>query len=194
MNFLAHVYLSGSNDKIAIGNLIGDRVKGNKIKLLPKEIQSGVTFHRLIDDFTDHNQIFRECVTKLFPKYRHFSRVIIDMYFDHFLAKNWNYYHNLPLNKFSTEFYKKIIKIAPEFNQDIERFINALVKYNWFEYYKTTLGLYNILSQMEKQTKFNSNLGTSVRDLTENYEYFEIRFFQFMKEIIKFAKTKIKDL
>ena len=194
MNFLAHVYLSGSNDKIAIGNLIGDRVKGNKIKLLPKEIQSGVTFHRLIDDFTDHNQIFRECVTKLFPKYRHFSRVIIDMYFDHFLAKNWNYYHNLPLNKFSTEFYKKIIKIATEFNQDIERFINALVKYNWFEYYKTTLGLYIILSQMEKQTKFNSNLGTSVRDLTENYEYFEIRFFQFMKEIIKFAKTKIKDL
>ena len=84
--------------------------------------------------------------------------------------------------------------VQRQFNQDIERFINALVKYNWFEYYKTTLGLYIILSQMEKQTKFNSNLGTSVRDLTENYEYFEIRFFQFMKEIIKFAKTKIKDL
>ena len=194
MNFLAHVYLSGSNDEIAIGNLIGDRVKGNKIKLLPKKIQSGVTFHKLIDHFTDHNQIFRECVTKLFPKYRHFSRVIIDMYFDHFLAKNWNYYHNLSLNKFSNEFYKKIIKIAPEFNQDIERFINALVKYNWFGHYKTTFGLYIVLKQMEKRTKFTSNFGASVKDLNQNYEYFEIRFFQFMNEIIKFTKTKIKDL
>tara|TARA_Y100000996_G_C22477767_1_gene624890 strand:- start:161 stop:484 length:324 start_codon:yes stop_codon:yes gene_type:complete len=106
MNFLAHLYLSGSNDKIAIGNLIGDRAKGNKIKLLPKEIKSGVTFHRLIDHLRDHN---------------------------------------LSLNKFSTNFYKKIIEIAPEFNQDIERFINALVKYNCFEHYKTTFRLYIIL-------------------------------------------------
>tara|TARA_Y100000996_G_C22477767_1_gene624889 strand:- start:17 stop:160 length:144 start_codon:yes stop_codon:yes gene_type:complete len=47
---------------------------------------------------------------------------------------------------------------------------------------------------MEKRTKFSSNFGASVKDLNENYEYFEIRFFQFMNEIIKFAKTKIKAL
>ncbi|MDG2235273.1 MAG: ACP phosphodiesterase, partial [Flavobacteriaceae bacterium] len=113
MNFLAHVYLSGSNMQLAIGNLIADRIKGKKINLLTPEIRAGVILHRDIDHFTDHHHIFRECVTKLFPKYRHYSRVIVDMYFDHFLALNWAYFHTIPLNDYSNNFYKELERKSP---------------------------------------------------------------------------------
>ena len=194
MNFLAHVYLSGSNIPLAIGNLIADRVKGKKINLLTPEIQAGVLLHREIDHFTDNHTIFRECVTKLFPKYRHYSRVIIDMYFDHFLALNWSSFHEIPLNEFSNNFYKELEIKSPKFTKDIQGFINALIKYNWFKYYGSLSGLYEILNQMEKRTKFPSNLSASIEELNLNYEYFQAQFFQFMKEIIEFTKIKIKDL
>jgi acyl carrier protein phosphodiesterase len=194
VNFLAHVYLSGSNMQLAIGNLIADRIKGKKINLLTPEIRAGVILHRDIDHFTDHHHIFRECVNKLFPKYRHYSRVIVDMYLDHFLALNWAYFHTIPLNDYSNNFYKELERKSPEFTDDIQKFIKALIKYNWFKYYGSLSGLQDILNQMEKRTKFPSNLAASIQELKQNYEYFQSHFFQFMKEIIVFTKTKTKDL
>ena len=72
MNFLAHVYLSGENTQLAIGNLIADQVKGESYREYPIEIQKGIVFHRAIDDFTDRNPIFRSCTSLLFPHYRFF--------------------------------------------------------------------------------------------------------------------------
>ena len=83
MNFLAHVYLSGKNVPLAVGNLIADRVKGNTLDGFPPVIQKGILLHRKIDHFTDHHENFKACVQLLFPVYRHYSRVIVDMYFDH---------------------------------------------------------------------------------------------------------------
>ena len=180
--------------QLAIGNLIADRIKGKKIDHLTPEIRAGVLLHRDIDHFTDHHQIFRECVTKLFPKYRHYSRVIVDMYFDHFLASNWNYFHKIPLNDYSNNLYKELERKSPEFTDDIQKFIKALIKYNWFKYYESLSGLQEILIQMEKRTKFPSNLAASIEELNQNYEYFKTHFFQFMKEIIEFIKIKTKGL
>lgn len=91
-------------------------------------------------------------------------------------------------------FYKELERKSPEFTDDIQKFIKALIKYNWFKYYGTLSGLQDILNQMEKRTKFPSNLAASIQELEQNYEYFQTHFFQFMKEIIEFTKTKTKDL
>ena len=190
MNFLAHVYLSGTNTPLAIGNLIADRVKGKSVHLLSPQIQTGVYLHRAIDEYTDQHPIFRKCVSKLFPTYRHYSRVIIDMYFDHFLAANWDHFHDLPLEEFSNNFYKKLELEAPNFSQPIQKLIHALICYNWFIHYKSVSGLRKILEHMEQRTSFPSNLAASIEDLNQNYSYFENHFFQFMQELITFTKTK----
>ena len=121
MNFLAHVYLSGNNTDLAIGNLIADRIKGKTIERLPLEMQKGVLLHRAIDQFTDQHPFFKECVSSLFPKYRHYSRVIVDMYFDHFLAAHWEQFHELPLQEFSRAFYKKLQKASAHFPEPIQK-------------------------------------------------------------------------
>ena len=191
MNFLAHVFLSGNNTPLAIGNLIADRIKGNQVKELPSEIQKGVYLHREIDEFTDKHPIFKECVRELFPKYRHYSRVLVDMYFDHFLAVNWQRFHPVPLAEFSEEFYDKLEVESTQFSDSIQKFIRALIQYNWFDEYRTLEGLRKILSQMERRTKFPSNLAAATEDLRQKYPYFEGRFFEFMIELISFTKNKL---
>ena len=194
MNFLAHVYLSGNNTDLAIGNLIADRVKGKTLERLPFEIQKGVLLHRAIDQFTDQHPFFKECVSTLFPKYRHYSRVIVDMYFDHFLAAHWEQFHELPLQEFSRAFYKKLQKASADFPEPIQKFSTALIRYNWFAHYQTVSGLRMILKQMEQRTRFPTNLAASTEDLVEKYSYFQGHFFEFMKEVIAFTKTKTNDL
>ena len=191
MNFLAHVYLSGENTQLAIGNLIADQVKGESYREYPIEIQKGIVFHRAIDDFTDRNPIFRSCTSLLFPHYRHYSRVLIDMYFDHNLASQWKNYHSKSLNDFSWSFYKQLNAYSHLLPLSIQKFCTALIHYNWFEQYQSLEGLESILSQMEKRTAFESNLAASITQLKENYTYFGDQFSAFMEELMSFTKTKV---
>src|SRR6056300_851441 len=108
MNFLAHVFLSGADFDLAVGNLIADKIKGNNINHYPAAVQKGIVLHRAIDTFTDTHPNFKNCVSTLFPTYRHYSRVIVDMYFDHFLALHWDRFHAVPLVDFSADFYSKL--------------------------------------------------------------------------------------
>ncbi|MFQ3341355.1 MAG: acyl carrier protein phosphodiesterase [Flavobacteriaceae bacterium] len=190
MNFLAHVYLSENNLPIPVGNLIADRVKGKGVADFSPMIQKGIFLHRRIDNFTDRHKLFKECVPLLFPTYRHYSRVIVDMYFDHFLAANWTIYHLKTLEYFTTEFYIALQKEAENLPKKIQKFTAAIIRYNWFKHYKTISGLKLMLMQMEQRTQFSSKLSASTPQLKENYTYFHDHFSEFMTEVIEFTKNE----
>jgi acyl carrier protein phosphodiesterase len=96
MNFLAHIYLSGDNDLLKIGNFMADSIRGHHYEDYPTEIRKGILLHRAIDSFTDMHPIYRQSKHRLHEKYGHYSGVIMDIFYDHFLAKNWNKYSNEP--------------------------------------------------------------------------------------------------
>ncbi len=194
MNFLGHIYLSGQDTELAIGNLVADQIKGNRISELPDKIKSGIVLHRLIDEFTDNHISYKKCVRKLFPKYRHYSRIIIDMYFDHFLAANWDNFHKTPLKIYSNSFYEKLEKSCFYFNDQVQYFICNLINQKWLEKYSNLKDLEAILKQMEGRTKFPSKLAASTYDLIEKYTYFKSHFFHFMEDVTFFSKNKLKDL
>ena len=89
MNFLAHIYLSGDNDLIKIGNFMADGIRGKHYEYLPAEVQKGIVLHRAIDTYTDSHPIFRQSTKRLHHRYHHYAGVIVDVFYDHFLAKNW---------------------------------------------------------------------------------------------------------
>jgi acyl carrier protein phosphodiesterase len=95
MNFLAHAYLSFDQDEILIGNFIADFIRGKEIENYPKKIQVGIHLHRAIDAFTDSHPLVKEVQTHLRPRFGHYARVISDVFFDYFLAKNWGKYFNI---------------------------------------------------------------------------------------------------
>ena len=85
MNYLAHVYLSGANDLIKVGNFMADSVKGSQYLNYEKELQHGILLHRHIDSYTDAHPIYRQSKHRLHEKYGHYSGVIMDILYDHFL-------------------------------------------------------------------------------------------------------------
>lgn len=194
MNFLAHVYLSGEDFEIALGNLIADRVKGKQILSYPESLQKGIRLHRSIDYYTDHHPLFKSSVSELFPIYRHYSRVIVDLYFDHFLAVLWENYHPQPLTEFSAQFYQNIKSYPVELPLPINHFLKALIKYNWFAHYQSVEGLKDIMEQMDRRTRFDSNLAASATQLIEKYSYFQSQFSKFMPQVISFSKQKLAQL
>ena len=101
MNFLAHIYLSGDNDLLKIGNFMADSIRGNSYENYPDEIKKGILLHRSIDSFTDMHPVYRKSKHRLHEKYGHYSGVIMDIFYDHFLAKNWANYSNKKLEEYA---------------------------------------------------------------------------------------------
>ena len=106
MNFLAHIYLSGDDDMITIGNFMADGIKGKKYLKYPEGIQKGILIHRWIDSYTDSHTITKQSTKRLHAKYGHYSGVIVDILYDHFLAKNWHQYHEQSLETYVDDFYE----------------------------------------------------------------------------------------
>ena len=194
MNYLAHVYLSGSDKDLIIGNFIADHVKGKAYLDYPETIQKGILLHRKIDDFTDHHPLFKKNVTLLFPQFRHYSRVIVDMFFDHFLAAQWELYYPDPLEDFSRQFYLLMQEYSGSLPDKTKKILPILSKYNWFVAYQSLEGLEDILFQMSQRTRFPSKMFLAVVELEKNYSKIALDFNTFFTELINFVQLERENL
>ena len=183
MNFLAHIYLSGDNELLKIGNFMGDGVRGNDYLDYPEEIQRGIILHRAIDTFTDAHPIFRKSKHRLHEKYGHYSGVIIDILYDHFLAKNWTLYSNESLEDFVTNFYKSLENHYAILNKKTKNLMPYMIKNNWLGSYATVAGIEVILFQMDYRTKHRVNMQEAIVELKNFYTEFEKEFTAFFEEL-----------
>ena len=92
MNYLAHIFLSGDNRKIQIGNFVGDAVKGHAYKKFSPDFRKGILLHRAIDDYTDHHPLVREAIELSRGEFGRYAGVITDIFFDYFLATGFRRY------------------------------------------------------------------------------------------------------
>ncbi|MFN6039651.1 MAG: ACP phosphodiesterase, partial [Bacteroidota bacterium] len=161
MNYLAHLALSGNNEGVIIGNFIGDSLKGVKIENYSEEIKKGIKLHRFIDDFTDHHAIFIETKKIFSPIYDKYSAVLVDIFFDHFLATNFNLYHEVDLQKFSFNCYDLILKYYEILPEDAKRFYHYMKKYNILYEYKNLDSLKFVLEGLHERTGKKSSINQS---------------------------------
>ncbi len=191
MNFLAHLYLSENNTDIMIGNFIADHIKGNKFSHFSEDIKKGIILHREIDTFTDAHPIVRKSKRRLHERYRHYDGVIIDIFFDHFLAKNWKEYSEIPLNVYASSVYQLLqenINILPEKTQEL---LPYMIKYNWLYNYQFAKGIQEVLNGMNRRTQGKSQMNLASEDLLIHYNLFEEDFRAFFQELRAFCKSKI---
>lgn len=194
MNYLAHIYLSGENDMLKIGNFIADSVKGKAYQNYPKPIQQGITLHRNIDEFTDTHPIVQQSVHRLFGKYSHYSSVIVDILYDHFLAANWNDFHHINLQQYSENFYQLIQNNLAQVPKRVQNFMPYMIEHNWLVMYSSIEGIERILKQMSRRTTFKSNMEKSVNELQMYYREFEDEFYRFFEELEAFTKKRIEHI
>ena len=190
MNFLAHLYLSGDNPKIQVGNFIGDFVKGRSgMDQYETGIVKGIELHRAIDEFTDNHPIVYESKLRLRPKYRHYSSVIVDMFYDHFLASNWNDYHEELLPDFADKAYGLIQEHLPILPRQVKYMLPYMIRGNWLVNYARLEGINRALYGMSQRTSFESKMDEAVEDLKGNYDQFKEEFTNFFPEIEKYCTS-----
>ena len=194
MNFLAHIYLSFSDDEITIGNFIADSIRGNKYDHLPERIQKGVFLHLEIDTFTDAHIIHKKSSKRLHKNYSHYSRVIVDIFYDHFLAKNWSRYSEIPLDIFVENFYDLLEDHYAVLPIGVKRMMPYMISDNWIYNYSKMEGLAKVLNGMNRRTKNKSKMNFAILDLEEHYESFEKEFPAFFDELIAFSRQKYSAL
>lgn len=191
MNFLAHIYLSSDNDLIKIGNFMADGIRGKHFESYPSEIQKGIILHRAIDTFTDAHPVFRQSTKRLHKNYHHYAGVIVDVFYDHFLAKNWNTYSDEKLEDFVARFYQSLQDNHIILSERTKGMMPYMIEHNWLVSYRTVEGISRILTQMDQRTKNESKMRFATNELSEFYIEFENEFTEFFEELILFSNTKI---
>lgn len=194
MNFLAHLYLSENHQQIIIGNLIADHIEGNRFKHYPEGIQKGIRLHRKIDTFTDTHNTVKKSKRKLNRRYRHYKGVIIDIFYDYFLAKNWKQYSQIPLDIYSLGIYELLsnnIVILPEKTKQI---LPYMIKYDWLYNYQFLDGIKDVLTGMNRRTQNKSQMNLAIDDLKTLEVEFEQDFTSFFKELRTFSYEELQKL
>lgn len=194
MNFLAHIYLSGNNDLIKIGNFMADGIRGHDYLNFPDDVTKGILLHRQIDTYTDAHLVYRKSKHRLHEKYGHYSGVIMDILYDHFLAKNWSNYSDEKLEVFAENFYKSLFANEAILTEKTKNMLPYMYDRNWLVSYATIAGIEMILFQMDYRTKHRANMQEAIVELQEFYNDFEKEFALFFDELIEFSNQKLLEL
>lgn len=169
MNFLAHFYLSGDYEALSLGNYLGDFATSKDKQKLPDEVIKGIHLHYAIDTFTDAHPVFKLSVSRLRNKFKKYAPVVADIYYDHFLAKNWEFHHAESLQGFAENRYALLDKHAQVLNQRALRFKEYMQERNMLFNYQHLEALEQVFYGMSRRARFESGMEKAVSFLSDNY-------------------------
>ena len=189
MNYLAHIYLSGNSEEITIGNFIGDFVKGNQHQQFPEQVAYGIIMHRRIDSFTDQHALVRDCIQLLRPGYGKYAGIVADIFFDHFLASNWNDYSVHTLRQFTKNAHAIFISNFGLLPFRVKQFLPFFIHQRRLESYANRENLLAILDIMSRRTSLPANSEWAMLILNQKYDDFEALFRSFFPDLINYVET-----
>jgi acyl carrier protein phosphodiesterase len=187
MNFLAHLYLSGSDVDIRLGNFIGDYVKGRSFSKYPEKVQKGIILHRAIDSFTDKHESTHECVKILRPVYGRYASVVVDVVYDHILANEWKKYSKYDLKAFTRSFYFQMIRKYNLLPDTVRKFLPFMMHSNRLYSYRTLDGFSRSIEIMSSVTSLPNKTEFAVESVKQNYDQFSLHFNKFFPEMKVFV-------
>ncbi len=194
MNFLAHLYLSGNDPMIKIGNFIGDHVKGRKYENYCDGIKKGILLHRIIDHYTDAHPLIKKGAERLQPKYKRYSGIVMDMFCDFILAKNWNQYSDKPLHKFVTETHQLLLKNYFILPSGIKRILPFIIKSRRLETYATIKGIERSLNIMSGHSSLPNETNWAIHQLEIYEDDYKKEFDLFIKQIQQVVDQEINNI
>ena len=190
MNFLAHLYLSGTNNQLKVGNFIGDWVKGRNLSAFPEAVQKGIMLHRHIDSFTDSHPIVKQSTDKLRADCGKYAGIIVDIFYDHFLAVNWDQHSSKSLSTFARNSYVLLLANYRILPLAVKGFIFKMILSNRLETYQTIDGIRKVLELMSKYTSLPDHSKIAIEILENEYNSFQNEFDEFFVEIKKFVENE----
>jgi len=189
MNFLAHLWLAGPDEGLRLGAVAGDFVKGALPAGLPADIAAGAELHRAIDAFADRHPAFVASRARVSDTRRRFGGVMVDMFYDHFLAANWSAYHpDEPLTAFAARQYALLGAHLDRLPARSHTVVTRMSETDWLSSYAEVdtieFALDRIASRLRRPDAF-VGAGAELRD---HYPAFERDSARFLNDAMAFAR------
>ncbi len=187
MNFLAHFLLSGDDEELRLGNLLGDLVKGRVERYAhpgaTERLRTGIRLHRTIDGFADGHPVVRRSKQRITGRYGRLSGVIVDVYYDHVLAREWATHGQDRLPAFTADVYRTLRDNLGRLPDDIHPLVFAMTRGDWLNGYAHIDGIASALRGMARRFPVAAGIGTAARELDEQYDAFRHDFDEFFPEL-----------
>ena len=188
MNYLAHAFLADETDEYLIGSFIGDFVKGTLRNRYSHEITKGIILHRKVDVFADSHALSCSSREIFAGSRRRYAGIILDICYDHFLAKHWSEYADSELPEFVYRVYELLQDYRPLLPERLKNVLPRLFKENWLESYLTLNGVEFSLKRISRRLRHEVYLEDSIQDIKSNYEILEYNFSAFFPDLIGFTR------
>lgn len=179
MNWLAHLHLSGDSPATRIGNLLPDLLNAPELAAMPALFRGGIRLHHAIDSFTDRQEIFRRSASRIDGPMRRYRGILVDVFFDHFLAREWLSYSDRPLDEFVEEFHTSIDSLRADLPETAFVRLAAIRDGGYLLSYQDTGGIAIALERLGRRLRKPVDLGVGVTTLLERYTDFAADFREF---------------
>jgi len=193
MNFLAHLVLSPKEKNFILGNLAADFLRGSEKKLISKSVRSGIRMHQFVDRFTDTHVLVKASKGRLKNHFRLLSGVLIDVFYDHFLAKDFEQIANISLEEFCKYIYETLENNTAALPPRLQRFVPIMVRDNVLFSYRELGGIQAALTRINLRIKKKISVELAMASLSDLYGFIENDFRQFFPDLIDATESYRKD-
>lgn len=191
MNFLAHLFLGPRDPEQALGSLLGDFVRGPVNKLpLPEGVRQGVQLHRRIDSFTDSHAVVAMSRARVSVQRRRYAGIMIDMFYDHFLARHWDRFADQPISEFTADMYALLLAQRAIIPDNAWPVIARMAEHDWLSSYAQMAVMHRALDNIALRVRRTNPLPGSAHELEHNYAALEADFLAFMPQAMDFARSQ----
>jgi acyl carrier protein phosphodiesterase len=184
MNYLAHLYLSEPTPEAWLGSLVGDFMQGMELRSFPPAVQAGILQHRRVDRFTDQHPIVRRSKQRLEQRFSRYAGIMVDVFYDHFLARDWPAYRpGQSLGEFTAQVYRALQDQAGLLPRRLCRILPRMREQDWLGSYRDVAGIDLALRGLGRRLRRANPLAEGVGELVRNHDALAADFARFFPEL-----------
>lgn len=188
MNFLAHALLAGEAPHLIVGGVVGDWIKGHLPAGLPVDLAQGVALHRAIDHFAETHPAFCRSRSRVSPTRRRYAGVLVDVFYDHLLARDWATIHPHPLHEYCESVYGHIEARLPDLPADSHPALKLMAKEDWLSSYAQIEGIADVLARMSRRARQPNPLVQGELEFLADAEGFSGDFHEWLADTRAFCR------
>jgi len=187
MNYLAHLHLGGEQPAQLLGSLYGDFVKGPLEGRFPEPVEAAIRLHRRIDAYTDSHPLVRQAKQRFPLQHRRIAGVLLDLFFDHCLARDWPDYADQPLDAFTAHVYR-VLAGEPALPERLAYVAPRMAAQDWLGSYREFAVLGQVIQGMSRRLSRPELLAGTLPLLSELYEPLSDDFRLFYPQLLGFVR------
>lgn len=188
MNYLAHLYLSGTSSDVLLGNFLADMVKNKYREVLSEEVLEGIRLHRAIDSFTDQHELVLQGARRLYAKHSKYAPVLLDVFYDYLLVENWELYTQELFFDFKQRIYQTLSLQLSEIPPAFQARTKSMIQHDWLNSYAHLEGMAYTFDRLKARVSKPALLEGSVESLQIHHAALTEEFNHFFPDVIQMVK------